>query len=86
MQVAARAEYAELVARAGFVDIVEVDLTKEYAVTQQAWYEAYEQRAPEIHQLVSDAEFAEGQTDRRETLDAIGAGLLRRSLFTAVRP
>lgn len=84
--VAARAEYSELVARAGFSDIIEVDLTREYAVTQQAWYEAYEQRAPEIRQLISDAEFAEGQADRLETLDAIKAGLLHRSLLTAVRP
>lgn len=85
VQVAARQEYVDLVGRAGFTDIVEVDLTEEYATTQRAWYEATEHRAEEIRQFVSDLDFAEAQADRRATLAAIAAGLLRRSLFTAVR-
>jgi hypothetical protein len=84
--VAARAEYPTLIARAGLADIVQVDLTNDYATTQRAWYKAAEQRADAIRKLTSDAEFAEAQADRRMTLDAIAAGLLRRSLFTARRP
>lgn len=84
--VATRAEYPTLIARAGFADIVQVDLTSNYAMTQRAWYEAAEQRAEAIRRLTSDAEFAEAQADRRMTADAIAAGLLRRSLFTARRP
>jgi len=86
IHVAVRRPYPELVAQAGFVDIVEVDLTAEYARTQQDWYEAAGQRADELRALTSDVLFADAQADRRTTLDAIAAGLLRRSLFIATRP
>ena len=84
--VAARRPYPELVAQAGFVGATEVDLTTEYERTQRDWYEAAEQRADELRALMSDAQFADAQADRRLALDAIGAGLLRRSLFMATRP
>ena len=84
--VAARRPYPELVEQAGFHDVVEVDLTAAYARTQQDWYDAAEQRADELRRLTSDTEFADVQADRRATLDAIAAGLLGRSLFTATRP
>jgi cyclopropane fatty-acyl-phospholipid synthase-like methyltransferase len=84
--VATRAEYPTLIARAGFADIVQVDVTGDYAITQRAWYKAAEQRAEAIRRLTSDAEFAEAQADRRLTADAIAAGILCRSLFTAIRP
>jgi cyclopropane fatty-acyl-phospholipid synthase-like methyltransferase len=84
--VATRADYPTLLARAGFADIVQLDVTPDYAVTQRAWYEANERRAEVIRRLTSDAEFAQAQADRRLTADAIAAGLLRRSLFAAIRP
>ena len=84
--VATRAEYPTLITQAGFADIVHVDVTSDYATTQRAWYKAAEQRAEAIRRLTSDAEFADAQADRRLTADAIAAGLLRRSLFTARRP
>jgi cyclopropane fatty-acyl-phospholipid synthase-like methyltransferase len=83
--VATRADYPTLMARAGFVDFVQVDVTSAYATTQRAWYEAAERQAEALRRLTSDAEFAEAQADRRLTADAIGAGILRRSLFTATR-
>lgn len=70
----------------GFVDLVEVDRTEEYAQTQQDWYDAAERRADELRCSTSETEFADAQADRRLTLDAIAAGLLRRSLFIATRP
>ena len=84
--VAARRPYPELVAQAGFGDVAEVDLTAEYQRTQRDWYEAAEQRADELCALMSNGQFADAQADRRLTLDAIAAGLLRRSLFVATRP
>ena len=83
--VAARRPYPALIEQAGFIDPIEVDLTAEYERTQRDWYEAAEQRADELRRLTSPAEFADAQADRRQTLAAIGAGLLRRSLFVAVR-
>jgi cyclopropane fatty-acyl-phospholipid synthase-like methyltransferase len=84
--VAAQRPYPELVAQAGFVDTVEVDLTGEYGRTQGEWLNAAEQRAGELRAVMSDAAFAQAQSDRRRTRDAIAAGLLRRSLFLASRP
>lgn len=86
VHVTARRPYPELVGQAGFVDVIEVDVTTEYERTQRDWYEAAEQRAAELRTVISDTQLAEAQADRRLTLDAIGAGLLRRSLFIATRP
>lgn len=84
--VAARQPYRDLVARAGFVDLEDTDLTDEYGRTQQDWFDAAERHAGELRRLISDAEFEAAQADRRQTLEAIAGGLLRRSLFTALRP
>ena len=84
--VASRRPYPELIAQAGFSDVVESDVTAEYERTQRAWYEAVGQHADELRRVTSDTEFAAAQADRRLTLDAIAAGLLRRGLFTATRP
>jgi cyclopropane fatty-acyl-phospholipid synthase-like methyltransferase len=86
VDIATRADYPTLIARAGFAGIVQVDVSRDYATTQRAWYEANERHAEAIRRLTSDAEFAQSQADRRLTADAIAAGILRRSLFTAVRP
>lgn len=84
--VASRRPYPELITQGGFSGVVETDVTADYQRTQRAWYEAAEQHADELRRVTSDAEFATAQTDRRLTLDAIAAGLLRRSVFTATRP
>jgi cyclopropane fatty-acyl-phospholipid synthase-like methyltransferase len=81
--VATRRPYPDLVAQAGFDDVVEIDVTTAYAHTQRAWYEATESRAHELRRLTSDSEFAANQADRRLTLTAIAEGRLQRSLFTA---
>jgi cyclopropane fatty-acyl-phospholipid synthase-like methyltransferase len=86
LHVASRRPYPEMVDQAGFVDVVEVDLTAEYGRTQRAWFDAAEQRADELRRLTSDREFADAQADRRITLDAIAVGLLRRCLYIATRP
>lgn len=83
--VTSRRPYAQLVARAGFSDVNEIDVTDDYARTQQAWYEANEAGARELRRLTSDREFTTSQADRRRTRDAIADGLLRRSFITATR-
>ena len=84
-QVATRRPYPELVVQAGFGDVVDIDLTEDYARTQQAWLEANESRSEDVRHLTSDAEFATAQADRRAAQAAIEEGLLRRSLITATR-
>lgn len=84
--VATRRPYREMVERAGFADGCGLDVTEDYARTQRSWLEATEARADELRRLTSDEDFAIAQADRRRTGDAIGEGLLRRTLITAVRP
>jgi cyclopropane fatty-acyl-phospholipid synthase-like methyltransferase len=85
-QVATRRPYPELVVQAGFTDVVDIDVTEDYARTQQAWLEANESRTEDVRHLTSDAEFATAQADRRAAQAAIEEGLLRRALMTATRP
>jgi len=84
-QVATRRPYPELVTRAGFHDVVAIDVTEEYARTQRAWLEANESRAGDLRRLVSSSEFEAAQADRGRARAAIEEGLLRRSLITATR-
>jgi cyclopropane fatty-acyl-phospholipid synthase-like methyltransferase len=83
--VLARRPYPELVEQAGFTDVVDVDVSEDYARIQAAWLDATEARADEVRQLTSDVEFREAQADRRRARAAIEEGLLRRSLITATR-
>jgi cyclopropane fatty-acyl-phospholipid synthase-like methyltransferase len=84
--VAARRAYPDLVVQAGFTDVVEIDVSEDYARTQLSWSEAVESRADDVRRLMSDAEFATAQVDRRLARSAIEDGLLCRSLITATRP
>jgi len=84
-QVATRRPYPELVAQAGFRDVVVIDVTPDYARTQRAWLEATESRAAEVQKIISNRDFAVAQADRRFALAAIEEGLLRRGLITGTR-
>lgn len=84
-EVVSRATQPELVRAAGFVEIEEVDVTEEFARTARGWYEARERHAADMRELEGEAEFAQGQAGRKERLEFIEAGWLRRSLFTAAR-
>lgn len=86
VQVATRRPYPELVAQAGFQDVVAHDVTPDYARTQRAWLDGNESKAAEVRRLISDRDFALAQADRRVAQAAIDEGLLRRSLITASRP
>lgn len=84
--VASRAAQPKLLASAGFVDVEELDLTREFAITGRAWLDQWDQHADELVQLEGRAAFEEHQRDRRVQLRAIDEGLLRRGLFSASRP
>jgi cyclopropane fatty-acyl-phospholipid synthase-like methyltransferase len=85
--VVTRRPYPELVAQAGFIDVVDIDVTADYARTQQAWYDAIERRGDELRQVLSDEQFELAQADRRlTTTTAIRDGLLRRRMITASKP
>jgi cyclopropane fatty-acyl-phospholipid synthase-like methyltransferase len=81
--VSTRRPYPELVAQAGFTDVIEIDVTDDYARTQQAWFDISEAHADDLRRVMSNADFAFAQRNRRIASDAIAAGLLRRGLFVA---
>ncbi len=85
-QLASRAHQDDLLRSAGFADIEEVDETEEYLRTARGWYEGRERHAAELREHEGTLAFDEGQASRRQRIEFIEAGLLRRALFAAVRP
>lgn len=84
-EVVSRAGPPELLRSAGFADFEEIDVTDEYVRTARGWYEARERYASELRESEGEAEFADSQASRKQRLELIGGGLLRRSLFVAQR-
>ena len=83
--VTARAEHDELLTRAGFVDVDETDLTREFLDTTRAWQRHSEDLADGLRVEHGDV-IDERLLDRARMIAAIDAGWLRRSLFSARRP
>lgn len=84
--VVTRRPYRGLVEQAGFGDVVEIDVSVEYARTQRGWLERSEVHADALRRVVGDAAFDLTQASRRYALAEITAGRIRRSLFTAIAP
>ena len=84
--VAAHRTYADLLQRAGFTDIEELDHTGEFAVVARAWIEEWDRHHDDIVALLGGAAVEQRQQERRRQLAAIEDGLLRRTLFSATRP
>lgn len=80
-----RGTYLELLARAGFVDLVEDDLTPQYRETLTAFLEM-EERLEESLRAEEGEGFDERLHRRRNSAATSEDGLLLRSLFTARRP
>jgi hypothetical protein len=81
----AAAPYPDLLARAGFDEIEEVDSTDQYRVTAEKWLEESARASDDLAAVFGIEEFEQSQREREETLTAIDDGLLRRSLFVAAR-
>lgn len=78
-------DIADLLRRARFVDVIEVDRTTDYATTARAWLDARLRHRDELRPVdpsAYDDRIARG----RGVIPFIEAGLLRRSLFVARRP
>jgi hypothetical protein len=78
-----RRAHDEMLASAGFTSVEEIPLTDEFLQTTRAWYYGRERYATEIAAAEGEAGFQERQADSLAQLEAIEAGLLRRSLFIA---
>lgn len=76
---------AELMRRAGYVEVAETDVTDEFLRTQETWTAENERRSDELR-AADPGGFDQRMADTRETLAAVRDGLLRRSLVVAGRP
>ncbi len=77
--------YPSLLRSAGFVGTDVVDVTAEYRTTQQAKIDEMERHRDDLVELAGVEEFTESRRNRRRTIEAIDAGLLRRRLYVSHR-
>lgn len=76
--------YPDLVAEAGFSDIVEMDLTAEWRDIEEGWLTESAKVIPELEEVFGGEAVAESREERHNTIAAIDAGLLKRSLYFAI--
>jgi hypothetical protein len=81
----ARGDHAAMLQRAGCAVVVARDVTEDFLATARAWLGASEAHAAELAALEPPGGFEERQADRRAVVAAIEDGLLRRTLYVAVR-
>jgi hypothetical protein len=78
--------YASLLDTAGFEDVTVTDVTDAYLATLAHWYQAYDLEAAALRALIGSDDYAERQTRRRRTIEAVDNGLMRRYLVAGQRP
>lgn len=83
IHVALARPHRELLARAGFGDIAEYDLTEEFAAVSQNWIDQWDLHRADMVVLWGRDAFEERQRERRAQLRATQLGILRRSLVSA---
>lgn len=79
-------EQQELLRSAGFVEISETDVTAEFLRISRAWLEARDRHAAGLRESEGHTQFEQKQAEARGQIEAIEAGLMRRSLLVAERP
>jgi hypothetical protein len=76
---------SEMLARAGFTDVREVDVTADYLLTSRAWLAARLRHGDTVRPL--DPDMYDGRLKQgRASISAIEDGLLRRTLHVARVP
>jgi hypothetical protein len=76
----------ELLRRAGFTDVDELDVTDEFRAVAKEWIDQWDVHRDALTAVYGESEFESRQCDRRMQLRAVEDGLLRRSLFVGSRP
>ncbi|MBK5332902.1 MAG: hypothetical protein JJD93_13075 [Ilumatobacteraceae bacterium] len=76
----------ELLRRAGFIDVTEIDGTEEFRAVANEWIDQWDDHRDALIKIYGEPEFESRQHDRRMQLHAVEDGLLRRSLFRGRRP
>jgi ubiquinone/menaquinone biosynthesis C-methylase UbiE len=83
IHVALSRPHPELLARAGFLDTAEYDLTEEFAAVSQNWIDQWDLHRADMEALWGPDAYEERQRERQAQLRATQLGLLRRSLVSA---
>ena len=81
----ARRSPSEMLESAGFTDVDETDVTKQYRVTARGWLEGRRRHYDELEQAMGEATLDGKIQEGEMTLASLKDGLLRRSLLTARR-
>ena len=84
--VAVSRPHRELLRAAGFVETAESDLSDEFVSVTQGWIEQWDAHRSEMEVIWGQDVFRQRQQERRKSLHTTRQGILRRSLFTAIRP
>ena len=75
----------DLLRRAGFIDLAELDGTAEFRNVANEWIDQWDGHRDALCAIYGESEFDSRQHDRRLQLRAAEDGLLRRSLFIGSR-
>lgn len=78
------APYADMIGVAGFTEITTEDVTLDYVRVSEAWLDAAADLEDGLREVIGDATFEEKQANRTRALTHVEAGLVRRTLFTAI--
>ena len=77
---------SEMLRSAGFIDVEETDVTKQYRVTSRRWVEGRRRHFDGLKQAMGEATLKDKIEEGEAILGSIKDGLLRRALLTARRP
>jgi SAM-dependent methyltransferase len=75
----------EMLESAGFTDVHETDVTRQYGITASAWLDGRRRHYDGLEQALGEASLKGKIDEGVATLEALKIGLLRRSLLTARR-
>jgi hypothetical protein len=75
-----------LLQAAGFDEITETNFSDEFLTVTQGWIDQWELHRGEMEAIWGVDHVKDRLRQRRAYLRTVGAGLMRRSLFTARRP
>jgi hypothetical protein len=79
-------DHVELMTRAGFVAVEEIDGTPEFAVVTRAWVDEWDRHREALVEVLGPAGFHDRQRGRQNMLRAIEHGVLQRSLVVGRAP
>ncbi len=85
MFVVTETPYPDLLARAGFVDVAEEDVTDGYRATAVRWLDEAASMETELRAAMGSEVYEDKQRRRRARIEEIDAGLLGRALLTGRR-